>query len=346
MPGTFGDVRRLLYDMEPEDLAVLDREFAAWAMRPLGRELLAGLLMPMAGTVMVELLNIEPAGFILLERGQASARIRALAVAPDLRRRGIARTLLMDAESIARERGVDWLWLRVPASDYAATRCALACGFQRYRPQFLRRARPGALAVTNTVVRVEALFGAESRSSFDRWFDYEAEVGDEWCAGLVRTDLRPTPVDDCLLCIVGDHAVGLATVVALDAATARVVLHTDADLWGQPLEASVLKAVIDTLQFAPDVIELHLASGDHLRASAEAFRALGFVPELYDEVVFVRRVGPPPTSRRDEPDEPGDAAAGDESSGADRGNIESFMRRVGVRLRHVWTKVRGREDAE
>jgi len=346
MPGTFGDVRRLLYDMEPEDLAVLDREFAAWAARPFGRELLAGLLMPMAGTVLVELLNIEPAGFVLLERGHAAARIRALAVAPDLRRRGIARTLLMDAESTARERGVDWLWVRVPASDYAATRCALACGFQRYRPQFLRRDRPSALAVTNTQVRVESLSGEEARRSFDRWFDYEAEVGDEWCADLARTDLRPASADACLLCIVGDHAVGLATVAAVDASTARVMLHTDADLWGQPLEASVLKAVIDSLQFAPDVIDLHFASGDHLRESAESFRTLGFVPELYDEVTFVRRVGPPPTSRRDEPDEPDDTAAGDESHAVDRGNMETFVRRVGVRLRHVWMKVRGRGDAE
>jgi GNAT superfamily N-acetyltransferase len=336
MPGTFGDVRRLLYDLEPEDLAVLDAELAAWAARPLGRELLAGLLMPAAGTVLVELLNIEPAGFILLERGSMSARIRALAVAPDLRRRGIARTLLIDAEAVVRERGIDWLWVRVPASDVAATRCALACGFQRYRPQFLRRARPGALPLTNSAVRVEALAGAEARESFDRWYDYEAAVGDSWCADLARTDLRPPPADECLLCIVGDHAVGLATVAAEDASTAHVTLQLDADLWGQPLEALVLKAVIDSLHAAPDVIELHLGSGEHLRASASLYRGLGFAPTVYDDVVFVRRAGPPPTSLRDEPD----GALGGDPALSRRSNMEALVRRFVERLRRIGNAAR------
>lgn len=291
-PAEFGELRRLLYDLPPEDLAVLDTSIGSVASRPLGRDVLAAVVLPLAGTLIVELLNIEPAGLIVLERASLSARVRVLAVAPDLRRRGIARTLLIDADVVARERGMRWIWMQVPASNAVATRCALACGFQRYRPQFLQRMRPGALPVTNTEVRVERLDAREAQASAERWHDYEAAVGDSWCEDLARTDLRPSPPsadESCFLCIVGDHAVGLATVGGSDT-KARVTLWLDEALWGQPLEVRVLKAVIDTLQAAPDCIELELGSGGHLRASAELFRGYGFAPMLVDVVTFVREV--------------------------------------------------------
>ena len=291
-PAEFGELRRLLYDLQPADLAVLDSSIGAWAARPLGRDVLAALVLPLAGTLIVELLNIEPAGLIALERASLSARVRVLAVAPDLRRRGIARTLLIDADVVARERGMRWLWMRIPSSNSMATRCALACGFQRYRPQFLQRMRPGALPVTNTDVRIERLDAREAQASAERWHDYEAAVGDSWCEDLARSDLRPTTLSAevaCFLCIVGDHAVGLATVRGSDM-MARVTLWLDEALWGQPLELRVLKAVIDSLQAAPDCIELELGSGEHLRASAELFRGFGFAPVLADLVTFVREV--------------------------------------------------------
>jgi GNAT superfamily N-acetyltransferase len=333
--GGFGELRRLLQDLPPADMAVLDASFGAWAARPFGRELLAGLILPLAGSVIVELLNIEPAGLVVLERGYLAARVSALAVASDLRRRGIARTLLMDADAAARERGIRWLYARVPSVDGVATRFALACGFQRYRPQYLQRLRPGALPVTNTDVRVEFLDAREAIDSAARWHDYEVQVGDEWCADLARADLRPPPLkqsDACCLCIVGDHAVGLATVHVAGGA-AQVTLWLDADIWGQPLEVRVLKAVVDSLHAAPDHIDLHLGSSAHLRASIEIYRRLGFAPIVSEVVTFVREVSivaPDRVARLDDASAPDDGLSGDEGSNikAEAGGIVGRLRRL------------------
>ncbi|MCX6019916.1 MAG: GNAT family N-acetyltransferase [Chloroflexi bacterium] len=333
VPAGFGELRRLLYDLTPADISALDASLGRWAELPLGRELLAGLHLPLAGTVLLELLNIEPAGLIVLERGYSSARVRALAVAPDLRRRGLARTLLIDAEAVARERAMRWIWMHIRASDATAVRCALACGFQRYRPQFLLRARSGALPVTNTDVRIERLDAQSAREAAVRWHDYEAAVGDAWCEEPARTDLRPSAPgahDRYLLCIVGDQALGLACISEPHEATLRVDLWLDEVLWGDALEGRVLKAVVDSLQTAPDQIEFHPGSGGHLRASLELFRSMGFAPVLYEQGVFIRAVGNPPGDLHELADAPAyeDASGRGERPPIRGGSMENVLRRM------------------
>ncbi|HEY3289740.1 MAG TPA: GNAT family N-acetyltransferase, partial [Anaerolineae bacterium] len=85
-----------------EDMSMLDASIAAGMDKPLGREMLAARL-PLAESVFVILYNLEPAGLMVLHRSHIAAQIRALVIATDMRRKGLARTLLIEAEARARE---------------------------------------------------------------------------------------------------------------------------------------------------------------------------------------------------------------------------------------------------
>jgi GNAT superfamily N-acetyltransferase len=294
VPSRILELRRLLQDLTADDLAVLDPSLGDWMNRPLGREALASVVLPSAGSAYLCLLNFEPAGLIVIERGHMSARVRVLAVAPDMRRRGLARTMLEAADELTQDAGLDWLWMLLPSANVSATACALACGYKRYRPQFMRRQRAGILSLSLGRARAEPLNNDDARLQLEQWIALAAEQGDAWCHALASADLLAWNMPDLTtgktyLLISGADEVGMAH-VAGESMHPRVTLWLERELWATPRELNVFKAVMDTLTDAPPAIDVEFGSSDHLRASVKRFKSLHFAPVLRDEVVMVRDV--------------------------------------------------------
>lgn len=294
VPSRASELRRLLQDISAADLGVLDAALGDWMNRPLGREALATVVLPSAGSAYLCLLSLEPAGLLVLARGKIAARVRALAVAPDLRRRGVARTLLEAADAVTAEAGLPWLWMNVPSANVPATACALACGFRRYRPQFLRRQRTGILSLSLGRTRVEPVPKAEAGLELATWIARAAEQGDAWCAPLAAGDLLSwnRPDDDAgavYRIIDGEAEVGLVHVLGA-AAHPRLTLWLDRRMWGGEGEMHAFKAALDTLADFPAEIDLEFGSSGHLRASVEAYRALGFKPVLRERVIMAKAI--------------------------------------------------------
>lgn len=294
VPSRILELRRLLQDLTADDLSVLDPWLGDWMNRPLGREAMASVVLPSAGSTYLCLLNFEPAGLIVIERGHIAARIRALAVAPDMRRRGLARTMLEAADELTQDAGLDWLWMSAPSANVPATTCALACGYKRYRPQFMRRQRTGILSLKLDRARVEPLDGDDARIQLEQWIALAAEQGDAWCHPLAETDLLVWNMPDLTLgktylLVSGADEVGMAHVTG-ERAHPRVTLWLERDLWATPRELSVFKAVMDTLTDAPPAIDVEFGSGDHLRTSVQLYKPLHFKPVVREDVVMVRGV--------------------------------------------------------
>jgi len=284
----------LLADLEASDLSVLDAALGEWMTRPLGREALASVVLPSNGSLYLALLNYVPAGMILMERGQIASRIRALAVAKDFRRLGLARSLLESADDFAREAGLGWLWMLVPSTNLPATACALKCGYKRFRPQFMRRERPGLITLALGHTHVEPLNGDDARQHLARWVMMASIKGDAWCRELATADLAVwnTPTVDSgqvYRLFSGAGEVGLA-LVGGTRQRRRITLWLDPVIWNTDLEAHVLRNVLDTLADARPVIDLEFGSHGHLRASVERYKALGFQPVVRDRVVMARRL--------------------------------------------------------
>ncbi|MCS6848050.1 MAG: GNAT family N-acetyltransferase [Anaerolineae bacterium] len=295
VPAKMLELRRLLAQLDAGDVGALDESLGEWMHRPLGREALASVVFPVAGSTYLCMLNFEPAGLMLIERGNVGARIRLLAVAPDLRRRGLARTMLEAAEDLVRQAGLRWIWMTVPSDNLPATRCALACGYRRYRPQFMRRQLGHALPVRVERARVEPLAGQEADEQLYRWLGVAANQGDAWCSDLARSDLlawNTAALDDgqLYLLISPPDEVGVAHLRG-EPAHRIVTLWLDQAVWNTPREMQVLKAVMDSEADAPPTLDVEFGSGGHLRAAAPAYKALGFRPVLRDRVVMAKRVG-------------------------------------------------------
>jgi ribosomal protein S18 acetylase RimI-like enzyme len=296
IPARLADLRRLLGQLSAADLGALDESLGGWLARPLGREALAAAVLPTAGSTYICMFNLEPAGLMVIERGQLAGRVRALAVAPDLRRRGLARTMLEAADRLAAQAGLRWLWMSVPSANLPATRCALACGYRRYRPQFMRRQRPQALPLRAEDARAIPLEPAEAADALAHWLALAAQQGDPWCKSLAQADLRSwnvAPLREGRFYRLADpagQAFGLAH-LREGLAQATVTLWLDQAIWGAPRELQALKAVLDAPAALPATLDVEFGSSGHLRAAAQAYKALGFCPVLRERVVMVRRVG-------------------------------------------------------
>ncbi|PJF48731.1 MAG: hypothetical protein CUN48_01930 [Candidatus Thermofonsia Clade 3 bacterium] len=295
VPARIMELRHLLTQLDADDVGALDESLGQWMRRPLGREALAGMVLPVSGSTYMCMLNFEPAGLMLIERGNVAARIRLLAVAPDLRRRGLARTMLERAESIVRQAGLRWVWMAVPSDNLPATRCALACGYRRYRPQFMRRQLGHALPIRADRARVEPLAGREANAQLRYWVGVAAHQGDAWCSDLVQADLLPWHTallngGQIYLLIRPPDEVGVAHLRG-GPAHCVITLWLDQALWSTPYEMQVLKAVLDAAADASSTLDVELGSGGHLRASAPAYKALGFKPMLRERVIMAKRVG-------------------------------------------------------
>jgi GNAT superfamily N-acetyltransferase len=294
VPSRIIELRRLLAELSSDDVGMLDQTLGEWIKRPLGREALASVVLPAAGSVFLCLMNNEPAGLMVIERGKVGGRVRVLAVTPDMRRRGLARTLLEAADAFIVEADLDWLWMQVPASNLPATACALSLGYRRYRPQFMRRERLGLMSLALGHAHVEALEADEAGRLVTHWITTSASQGDDWCSDLAAQDLvslsYPHDEGTSYLLVSGADEVGVAHFSG-DEAQRRLWLWLDQSIWNTAREMNVLKAVLDTLGDVPPALEIEFGSASHLRASLDAYKALGFKPVLRDVVVMAKRVG-------------------------------------------------------
>lgn len=294
-PAGLGDLRKVLRAMTAADIGALDPALGDWLERPLGREALAGVVLPASGSPYVGDLSGEPAGLILFERGEIGVRIRALAVARDLRRRGVARSMLAYADVEVHSRNLEWLWMTIASDNLPATRCALNNGFRRLRPQCMRRERRGALAFDSGSLRLEPLAQVDAAGEITRWHAFEADAGDSWCAELVQTDLLKwlAPTEGSYFhCVQRGREVGLVHMRA-DEDSALIAIWLEQPLWGGVVETAALRAALDRLQSIPSRIDVSFGSGDHMRVSAPALKKLGFAPQMRERVLFVKHLDTP-----------------------------------------------------
>jgi ribosomal-protein-alanine N-acetyltransferase len=70
-------------------------------------------------------------GFILIRIAGGEAEVLTLAVTPERRRQGIGRSLLTSAQTLARSRGIETLFLEVAADNAAALGLNKGAGFEQ-----------------------------------------------------------------------------------------------------------------------------------------------------------------------------------------------------------------------
>jgi GNAT superfamily N-acetyltransferase len=288
------ELRRVLLDLNADDLAQLDPILGAAMDRPLGRELLAAKL-PVSDSVFVCLFNLECAGLMVLHRSTHAAQIRALAVSPDLRRRGLARSMLIDASERVLEHGLNWLWMSIPSANVPATRCALACGFRRYRPQYLTRALERAIPSVAYHVLLQRLDGAEALRGLTYWANAEAACGDAWAQPLVQSELMPLLIPQTgqtWICSQDGRPIGCAHLSGPKAHPV-VRLWLEQAVWNTVVETACLRSALNTLHDIPAQVDVWLGSEGHLRASVARYKGLGFMPALAERVILIKHVQPP-----------------------------------------------------
>ena len=74
---------------------------------------------------------VDEDGFILIRIAGGEAEVLTLAVAPERRRQGLARTLLTAALTLARSRGIQAMFLEVAADNQAALGLYRGAGFEQ-----------------------------------------------------------------------------------------------------------------------------------------------------------------------------------------------------------------------
>lgn len=104
--------------------------------RPWSEAELAGFL----ADPLCDLIEAE-GGFALIRTIAGEAELLTLAVAPQQRRRGLGRAILLQTIEAARSRGADHMFLEVVADNLAAIRLYETTGFTRtgQRPNYYRK---------------------------------------------------------------------------------------------------------------------------------------------------------------------------------------------------------------
>lgn len=270
----------------------LDPTLGSWLSRPFGREALINVVLPAAGSTYICQLNIESVGMLVVERSKTAAYVRALVVAPDMRRRGIAHTLLLELEQLVLRRDLAWVWMEIPSANVAATKCALVQGYRRFRPQFLRRENNTLMTIRAEGVQLERLSPEYAASQIPEAQLTETRLGDAWAHDLIESDLLPrlTPPEGMAwACIVDGQDVGVLHLSGPKHEPC-IWLWLDAYVWNTPLEIALVKTALDTLNTVPHRIDVHFGSEGHLRASVAAFKTLGFKPMLEARVLMLKRL--------------------------------------------------------
>ena len=284
------ETRRVLAALRPDEIGALDPALGEWAGRPLGREALATAVLPTLGSVFMCLMNIEPAGLIAITRLNIGARIHLLAVVPDMRRRGLSRSMLLLAVDHAATNNLDWLWMEVPSDNDTAMKTALACGFKRYLPQFLRRSVISQLTFGPGLVHIEPA----QHKVISRWLVDEAEIGDAWAGELIREEVSSLLIPETgavFECMLVDRTIGLAHIAPRrDGESVLLTLWMERDTWGTPLELQALKALLNHLGAQSVGVDVHFGSSDHMRLAYAALRPHGFKPALKPRVLMLRHL--------------------------------------------------------
>lgn len=297
--GKPGQIRSMLKSISADDLMQLDPTLGVWLDRPFGREALINAVLPTAGSTYICQLNIESTGMLLVARSKTAAHVRALVVAPDMRRRGIARTMLIEIEQIVSRRDLPWIWMEVPSQNIPATKCALTQGYRRFRPQFLRRANSVILSIRAEGVELERLSPEYANSQIPEAQLTETRLGDSWASDLVESDLLPRLIPNegiAWACIADGQDVGVLHLTGARHAPV-ITLWLDAYVWNTPREIALVKAALDTLNTVPSNIDVRFGSEGHLRASVEAFKALGFKLVIEPRVLLLKRLLENPNPR-------------------------------------------------
>ena len=298
------ELHRILGQLSPADLNQLDPLLGNWMRRFLGRQALAALVLPTTGSVFIGLSSLESAGFIFVERIRQVAHLRALAVAPDMRRRGVAQAMLKHVERHARDRGVHWMFMTIQSDNTPAVQTALDAGFRRYLPQYLYRESSAMLAVGAG----DAYVLPTEDVVLQQWHRREVESGDAWAAALITDILLPYILPDpgrTYRCILHDREVGAIRVATLDniglarsADVSNPIQHVslwfwcDPSIWNTPIELNCVRAALNTLQHTPDMIDLHIGSLDHLKRSLPQYKALGFKPKVTPRWLMLKSLLP------------------------------------------------------
>jgi GNAT superfamily N-acetyltransferase len=272
------ELYRVLGELDPDDLDQLDPLLGEWMRRILGRQTLVAIVLPTSGSVFVALNNIEPAGFIFVERSQSTVHVRAWAVIPDMRGLGIATAMLKHVETHARERGVRWLYMLVKSDNTSAIKTALASGFKRYLPQYLVRESSAILPINTGDVHVEP---ADERA-LGHWFRSEINAGDAWAAEMITRDLQSLfmPTEGAIhKFLIKSRDIGAMRLAGTNSHPA-LWLWLEPEFWNSEIELNCLRAGLNILQNSPDRIELYLGSFDHMRLSLAQLKKLGFKPAL------------------------------------------------------------------
>jgi ribosomal-protein-alanine N-acetyltransferase len=113
----------------------------AWD-QPWNRESIATLLAMPGAFGLIGLIDGAPAGLVIARVAAGEAEILTLGVAPDARRRGLARLLLDETASRAAAEGAERLFLEVAEDNLAAQALYADAGFVRVgrRPDYYARA--------------------------------------------------------------------------------------------------------------------------------------------------------------------------------------------------------------
>ena len=270
----------------------LDPVLGSWLSRPFGREALINVVLPGAGSTYICQLNIESTGMLVVERSKIAAHVRALVVAPDMRRRGIARTMLLALEHLVMGRDLAWIWMEIPSANIAATKCALVQGYRRFRPQYLRRENSTLMAIRADGVQLERLSPEYATAQIPEAQLTETWLGDAWAHDLVESNLLPRliPLEGMAwACIADGQDVGVLHLRGPKHEPV-ITLWLDAYIWNTPYEIALVKAALDTLNTVPNRIDLHFGSEGHLRASVDAFKGLGFKPMIEERVLMLKRL--------------------------------------------------------
>jgi hypothetical protein len=189
---------------------------------------------------------------------------------------------------------MNWLWMWVPSANMAATHCALAYGFKRYRPQFLYRSIGHTLMSETRSVYLRPVTDSDASRTIQHWFTVELNEGDAWAQPVVAAELMPLVLPDPHAgrmwgCIVNDREAGCIHLAGLNGHPV-ISLWLERDIWNTNEEIACLRAVISSLEQIPPEIDLWLGSADHMRASVARFKSLGFQPQLDERVIFVKAI--------------------------------------------------------
>ena len=200
--------------------------------------------------------------------------------------------MLNEAVIRAAERELKWVWMDISATNAPAIQCALANGFRRYLPQYLTRSMTALAPGSAHLVKLTELRGKDAAKAIHEAAGIEADAGDAWAAGYARQE-HPSLPDSTLgrtfVAEAGDLTAGVSH-LEVDGGRARVWLWLTPEFWAGDLELGALRATLNVLQRTPSEIQIRLGSGDHLRAAAERYKAVGFNLEREPRARFLRVV--------------------------------------------------------